>query len=310
MEYLSLLVSCLFFAFQFVTTKLFEQRTAGGLSVCVWNQIVFNIAAALFLFVQSGFCWQMNRTSFFYAAAFSLFYFINTIATILAMSNGKVFIVTTFSLAGGMIIPFIYGVLFLNEEPGLLQYLGMLILCASLVPTAFEKNSKSSGNRMKFIVLNLIVFASNGLLYIALKTHQILPTAIPENSFMLATVFMRFALSFLAFLILALIKRHKGENKIARQLFWEIGKTSMTGKLFLLLILFAAAGAVCNTVGNLFSLRCMVTMDASFQFPIQNVGIIILSAIFGRMIFHEKINKQTGLTLLLSVAGIILFMIA
>ena len=83
----------------------------------------------------------------------------------------------------------------------------------------------------------------------------------------------------------------------------------MTGKLFLVLILAAAAGAVCNTVGNLFSLRCMVTMDASLQFPIQNVSIILLTAVFGWLFFKEKLGRNSIIGLLMSVVGIVLMVL-
>ncbi len=310
MEYLLLLVSCVFFAMQFVTTKLFEQRTAGGLSVCLWNQIVFSIAAALFLFLQSGFCWEMNPTSFLYATAFSVFYIINTVTTILAMSRGKVLVVSTYCLAGGMILPFLYGILFLHEQPGVFQCIGMAVLCASLIPAIMGKSEeKQSGSRLGFFVLCLVVFATNGLLYIALKCHQILPTAVPENSFMLATVFIRLALALLILAVLAAVKRRNGEKEILRRTFWEIGRKPMTGKLFLVLILAAAAGAVCNTVGNLFSLRCMVTMDASLQLPIQNVSIILLTAVFGWLFFKEKLGRNSIIGLLMSVVGIALMVL-
>ena len=43
MEYIYLLIACAFFSLQFIFQKLFEERTVGGLSVCLWNQIVCSI---------------------------------------------------------------------------------------------------------------------------------------------------------------------------------------------------------------------------------------------------------------------------
>ncbi len=76
-----------------------------------------------------------------------------------------------------------------------------------------------------------------------------------------------------------------------------------------MLIAFASATAVCNTIGNLFSLRCMLTMDASIQFPILSAVVIILTALFGRIFFGEKITRGSAVSLLMSAASIGLFMI-
>ena len=83
----------------------------------------------------------------------------------------------------------------------------------------------------------------------------------------------------------------------------------MTAKIFILLIIFAGLYSVCNTLGNIFSLKCMVTMDASIQFPILSAVVIILGAVFGRVFFKEKITKDVAISLILSSIGIGLFMI-
>ena len=83
----------------------------------------------------------------------------------------------------------------------------------------------------------------------------------------------------------------------------------MTGLIFVMLLAFAALYSVCNTLGNLCSLRCMVTMDASIQFPVLSAVIILLTTVFGRIFFGEKITKYTAIGLLMSVGGILLFIV-
>ena len=83
----------------------------------------------------------------------------------------------------------------------------------------------------------------------------------------------------------------------------------MTGILFVILLVFAGAYAVCNTLGNIFSLRCLLTMDASLQFPILSAVVIVLTALFGRIFFGEKITRNTWISLAMSVLGIGLFML-
>ena len=113
----------------------------------------------------------------------------------------------------------------------------------------------------------------------------------------------------LIILAIAGVRKAKGENHVLRDSFWEIGRKKMTALLFLFIVGAAAAYAVCNTIGNIFSLQCLLTMDASLQFPILSAVVIVLTALFGRIFFGEKITKNTWISLAMSVAGIGLFML-
>lgn len=77
----------------------------------------------------------------------------------------------------------------------------------------------------------------------------------------------------------------------------------------MLLLAFTAGYAVCNALGNIFSLRCAVTMDSSIQFPILSGVVIFMGAVFGWLFFKERITKPTIISLTLIVIGISLFMI-
>ncbi|MBO4933060.1 MAG: hypothetical protein J6I42_12845, partial [Clostridia bacterium] len=127
--------------------------------------------------------------------------------------------------------------------------------------------------------------------------------------FMFLSAGIRFSAGLAIILALASVKRMRGEKEAYRNAFWNIARVPMTGTLFVLLFAVAGAFSVCNTLGNLFSLRCMVTMDASIQFPILSAVVIVLTALFGRMFFGEKITKGSAVSLIMSVAGIGLFMI-
>ena len=76
-----------------------------------------------------------------------------------------------------------------------------------------------------------------------------------------------------------------------------------------MLLALAAGYAVCNAMGNIFSLQCAVTMDSSIQFPILSGVVIFMTAVFGWLFFREKIGKSNLLSLALTLVGIGLFMI-
>lgn len=144
MEYIYLLIACTFFSLQFIFQKLFERRTIGGLSVCLWNVLICCTFSSVFLVLKSGFPSQYTWRAFLLALLSSVCGIVCSVATITAMSYGKVSTVTTFCLAGGMIVPFVFGIAALGERAGVFKWLGMAILCASLLLTLLKKSEDSA----------------------------------------------------------------------------------------------------------------------------------------------------------------------
>ena len=310
MDVIFLLIACLFFSLQFIFQKLFTQRTAGGLSVCLWNQIVCCIASILLLLLQAeNLLRTISGPAFLYALLYAASTMICSVATIMAMDCGNIAIVSMFCLAGGMIIPYIYGILVLDENEGPGKWLGIAVLCAALLPPVLQKKKCAAEYRktkMHFIGYCTLVFLTNGFISVFSKMHQISAHAISEDSFIFLAALLRCSASLGMLLCLAARRHARGERHALRHVFWEIGKKPMNHRLFLLLIVLTGAYSVCNTLGNLFSLQCMKTMDSSIQFPLLSAIVIVLTALLGRICFAEKITRQTTYSLLLSTVGILL----
>ena len=100
-----------------------------------------------------------------------------------------------------------------------------------------------------------------------------------------------------------------GEKHPVRAVYYEIGRDKMMPRLFVLLLALTAGYAVCNAMGNIFSLRCAMTMDSSIQFPMLSGVVIFMTAVFGWLFFREKIGKSNLLSLTLTLVGIGMFMI-
>lgn len=316
MEYIFLLSACVFFSLQFIFQKLFEKRTRGDIASSLWNQVVSCAVMFAFLLVKSRGAFDINPHALMYSAFYSLSGIVCSAASIIAMTCGKVSALGTCCLAGGMILPFVYGIFFLGEPSGALKWIGMAVLCASLVPALIEKNptensvKKEKSVSPKFVVCCLLVFFSNGLVSIFSKMHQISPFVADENSFLLASSVIRIAICLGAMLVLAFYSKSHGNSRVVRDTFVDIGKNGHTsGRMLALLAVFAGAYAVMNTLGNIFSLRCMITMDASLQFPLLSAAVIVITALLGRVFFGEKITRSTLVSLILSAAGIAIFML-
>ena len=305
MEYLLLLGACAFFALQFVFQKLFETRARSGFAVCLWNILVSGAVAVLFLLLKSGLPSAMRPEAAGIAALYAAAGLVCSVASISAMNCGPVSGVGIYCLAGGMILPFLYGVFALGEGADLLKCLGMGVLTLSLVPAVTgggaEKKAGTSGG-VRYVLWCAVIFLTNGLVSIFSKMHQISPYAADEDSFVMAGSLIRCGAALLLLLVSAAARKRSGEGGL-RAAFCEIGREPMTGRRFGLLMAFAAAYSVMNTLGNLLSLRCMNRMDASVQFPLLSAAVTVLTALFGAAFFRERIRAATWLSLALTVLG-------
>ena len=234
-----------------------------------------------------------------------------SVASISAMNCGPVSGVGIYCLAGGMILPFLYGVFALGEGADLLKCLGMGVLTLSLVPAVTgsgeaREKGKPAG---RYVLWCAVIFLTNGLVSIFSKMHQISPNAADEDSFVMAGSLIRCGAALLLLLVIAAAEKRSGEGGL-RAAFYEIGRERMTGRRFGLLLVFAAAYSVMNTLGNLLSLRCMNQMDASVQFPLLSAAVTVLTALFGAAFFRERIRAATWLSLALTVLGAALILMS
>lgn len=320
MDLLYLLIACLFFSVQFIFQKCFQKNTKGGYGITVWNQFHVYIFMGLYLLLTSSTSFQVTLTSLVYSLLYSISGLTSSTGSLFAMRYGKMSSVTTFCLLGGMILPFFYGVVFLHEEMTICKTLGILVLIASLVPSLLEKDpsgvTRTKGDRIRYGIFCMMTFCGNGMVSVFSKAHQIADGAmrlstgeVDTDGFVLLNALVGLTIAFLVLVVRTIQTASAGEKHPVRSVYYEIGKTSMTKKLFVLLLAFTAGYAVCNALGNIFSLRCAVTMDSSIQFPILSGVVIFMGAVFGWLFFKERITKPTIISLTLTVIGISLFMI-
>jgi drug/metabolite transporter (DMT)-like permease len=64
---------------------------------------------------------------------------------------------------------------------------------------------------------------------------------------------------------------------------------------------------LCFGGANLFNTILAGKMNSAVFFPLQNISTILLTTLFGLLVFKEQINKKTVAVLLLSIAVIMMF---
>lgn len=318
MEYIYLAAASFCFSTQFIFNKLFESRSNGTYNAGMWSSLATAVCMLVYLLPAGGFTFAVSASALTCSLLYTASSLLCSGVTILALHRGKIAVVTTYMLLGGLVLPFLWGIIAYGEALTATKAIGVAVLMLSMASslvfdmranTAAGTNGKSGGLLFHFYCF--ILFLTNGIVSIATTQSQKAADAVSSDDFLLLCEVEIAAAAALILLILGILKMKNGDRRGIRTAFLEIARDRrpMTGKLFCILLLSCALYAVCNGLGNIFSLNCAKTMDASIQFPVISAVVIVLGALFGWLIFHEKIEKKDWLGLGLAAVGIVFFVI-
>ncbi|MBE6891197.1 MAG: hypothetical protein E7481_04120 [Ruminococcaceae bacterium] len=311
MEMIYLALTCTFFSVQFIFSKLYQKNSNGSINASLWMTIFYAIYSIVFFGVQIGFTPEISTSAVIYALLYSVAGVFTTLSSIIGMSLGRVSTITTFMLLGGMVLPFIYGVTVLNEAITIPKVIAIVIMIVSLIPSLISKEEgenkeQDKKKHMLYILVLLIVFIGNGAISIITNASQKAPDAVSTENYMFIIAVIQIIIALTTAIIIAL-KNKKSEENFTKSLFSGVGR-SYTLKAILLAFLCSALYGVCNSLGNVFSLACVnANMDASIQFPVISGSVIVLTALIAWALFKETPKKKDWISIVLSVAGVILF---
>ena len=311
MEMIYLALTCTFFSVQFIFSKLYQKNSNGSINASLWMTIFYAIYSIVFFGVQIGFTPEISTSAVIYALLYSVAGIFTTLSSIIGMSLGRVSTITTFMLLGGMVLPFIYGVTVLNEAITIPKVIAIVIMIVSLIPSLISKEEgdnkeQDKKKHMLYILVLLVVFIGNGAISIITNASQKAPDAVSTENYMFIIAVIQIIIALTTAIIIAL-KNKKAEENFTKSLFSGVGR-SYTLKAILLAFLCSALYGVCNSLGNVFSLACVnANMDASIQFPVISGSVIVLTALIAWALFKETPKKKDWISIVLSVAGVILF---
>lgn len=297
LAYMNLTLACLLFSAQFAMSKLYERRTAGNLSSSLWMSVLNGGWCFLLFWALNGFRLAVNPFSLGYALLFSLFNIGASVCSVLAMRRGNLSTVTLFMLLGGLIIPFLYGILALGEPLTPFKMAGVALMLLSFVPSVLNARAqKSSRGGGLFFLLCIGCFLFNGLVSVAASAHQKSGLGVNENSFMM--------LSALFMLLFAGLGQWALLRKTHAGVFDGLGGGRRD---VLLCVLIVGGFTLFNGSGNRFSLMAAKTLEASIQFPIISASVIALTALLGWVCFRERLRAPDFVSIALAGAGIVCF---
>lgn len=288
-SYIIIIVADILLAVGFVLQKEYQNNAGASMrSGLVYNLFtgIFTVAA---FYLISGFRISFSWYSFLMASGMFIFNFAYLLTGFKIMKYGNMSMYTIFLMAGGMLVPYIWGVAFLGEKVSMLRIIGCIVIVVAIFISDFDKNQKID----KKIWLCIAVFFMNGAVSVISKMHQIndVYKTVSSENFVFWSAAARTIVCGVSMLIL---KPRKTEN--VANLF--CGKNWM--------IFFASA--VVGGVSYVCQLNGAVNIPATVLYPLITGGTVILSVVADRIVFKTKLTKQQYIGTAMCFVGTCLFL--
>lgn len=263
---------------QSTLTKLAPTGKGKGY-IMSFNTVKVGSAFILFLLVSLHNL-SFHFETFLFSSLYGFALFFSTLFGYLALASGSLAL-TSSIVSYSVLIPSVFGIIFLEESVNAVKLCGFAILLVSL--TMLKKPTKGTIGDGKWLLYTAITFLCNGLMSIIQKLHQ---TAFPmqhRNEFTIYSMFV----CLLLFVLSAFLHRNDGNFKTEN-------------------IKFAAPAGALLGLNNYLTLSLSSALDASVLFPTVSVFQVIFNLTFSKFIFKEKLSKLQLCGVALGVISVLL----
>lgn len=292
MDYLILIVATLLLAVYFSINKVYQKQNGTSLKTASAFNSLIGLFTAIIFFCVNGFKINITWYSLIMAIIYATLIMVYTVLSFKLLKAGSMALYTLFLMTGGMLLPYVFGLIFLNEPFSGLRAIGLVVIMSGVVLSNLKSKSSTSAT---VLILCLIVFILNGFVSITSKLHQSSTTfpTVNTNEFVILTGLVKFIVAGFLFLI---SKKDGGEI------------TEKRPNAILLIIVLTLASAVVQGISSSLQLMSAIKLPASVLYPFITGGTIIFSSIAGVLLFKDKLSKQLIISIALCFIGTLLFL--
>ncbi len=249
------------------------------------NSMMYSAVAAFFAMLFFVFC-SIGTFSFDsgilpYSIAFGGFYCMSLFGGLNAIRTGPLSISVLVNQCG-LIIPTLYGILWLGDDIGVCGYVGIALLFAALAFVNL-KNEKMQFSRSWFFWL-AVQFVGNGMCSTVQKMQQMKFVGAYKNEYMIIALLLVTLVSLIAGLC--------GNKNVGRSILGALRYAPLQG---------IANGAV-----NLFVMMLTALLPTAILFPSISAGGMMITFVIALTIYKERLSKIQILGYLSGIASVIL----
>ncbi|MBQ8508825.1 MAG: hypothetical protein IJ493_02850 [Clostridia bacterium] len=282
-----LIFLCIFTAsIQSVLRKQYNQRAGEDTAGSMFNAAQSLTALCFFVVsaLAGGMHFPADPALYAYSIGFAAAYGTAVLFSFLALAVGP-FGLTSLISSYSLVLPTLYGLIFLGESLHAVTLAGLGCLFVSLWLMRADKSEGERKINLRWIVYVLLSFAGNGFCSIIQKAQQNAFDGAYKNEFMIAALALVTAGLFIA----ALVSDRSKFSSFLRQ-----------GAIYALL-----CGAA-NGATNLLVMVITATVAASIFFPVISAGQIITAFAFSLLLYKEKLSKRQHAGAALGIAALVL----
>ena len=280
-------------ALGFIIQKVYQRATDSSAISSSAYSLISAALSLLFLIIMNGLTLEITAYSAINATLRALCGLAYTVIGFKIMKEGSVAYYMLFLMSGGMLLPAIYGWLFLSEPVLPLHVFGVVIILFALVLSNLGKSKP----KPRVILMCLAVFVLNGFVSIFSKLHQVC------TDYEVVSTTAYAALGTLASLITSLGLLAFSNAKNAKKDNNNLQNTRFNYKALLLIPIASVIGVI----SSLMQLECAKTLPASMLYPIITGGTVGLTGLFAAILFGEKLSKRGFIGVILCILGTVFF---
>ena len=239
------------------------------------------IAAAIFFTLSSGKL-DFNPAIIPYSILFAISYTAGVVGSVVAIASGPLSL-TSLIVSFSLMLPTLYGLIFLNDPIGVGLFPGLALLAASLF--LINKREKGVKINTKWVISVIFAFLGNGFCTISQKMEQLAFDGGYKNEFMIIALIITAVIC----LVMTLTK----ERDILKVQKWD--------GYFL--------GIICGALNGVVNLLVMILsglMPVSMMFPIISAGGIVAIFVISLVFYKEKLSRLQIIGYILGTVSVVL----
>ena len=287
LSYVLVLVATVLLAFEFAFSKKYQLMEGTGMAAGLRFNLLTGVFTTVIFFGISGFRLEFSAFSLLLVAVSALCGTAYNVISFRILKAGGMALYSLFLMLGGMLLPYVFGVLFLDEKLTVLRVVGLALIVAAVFCSG-----KTKGKVPAWVyICCVVVFVLNGCVSIVSKLHQIEKTYATIST---AAFVMYGGLGRALFCGTALLAMGKKAEKPASSPRKILG--------------VAVGAAAISGISYLLQLTGARELPATVLYPMVTGGSIIFSALSGLVFFKEQLSKWQIISIVLCFVGTLLFL--
>ena len=284
-NYVYVITATVLLALDFALSKKYQAAEGVSLSAGLRFNALNGLFTALMFFGFSGV--EFSLFSALMAFAMSVCMASYSVIGFRILKTGNMSVYSVFLMSGGMLLPYLFGVLFLQEPLTVFRIAGVILILLAVILS----NGMKFQRNVSFVWLCVLIFVLNGFCSIISKCHQINTSYASVNSmtFVAYTGLGRFLFS--SVLLLCCKKGQKQQPVSLKRT-----------------VVLAVGSALIGGVSYGLQLMGAKELPATVLYPLVTGGSIVFSAFSGMIFFREKLSRRQIISIILCVAGTLLFL--